>query len=670
MADTVRMTDATGQAFDIPKEMAAKAESDGLKPEGPGLVSQGLDLLRGAVDATPINRVAYSALGVADSDLAAKRKAAQPASNDVAMVGPDGSSYMMPPDVAEKAKADGFKPATEQQAATAEYLSQPENQGARGAGKVLQGKVTSEYLMGLPEMAAKAAMTGQENADWEALKEKNPTASAVGSAEGIVGNMLTPGVNMAGLAGKAGKAAQFGGEATSLAGKALQGAVKLGAEGAVYSAPRTAGELLLAQDPEKAAETLLVGVGVSALFGSVGALGKAGLKAGSGAMAGRAEALVAKQPEAVAAKLAEASAAKVTQAEAEAANAARVAAESYGAPGVVEAADAAAKNVIAVKAAQAAEAAAKVAEAAPEAEQTLAGKALDYAKGKLVDHALNTAASSFGPLGYGVKALAKGAYKLGTDDALQAKVLTHAASVARSIDSVAPALEEIGTKAATASSGEWLAQMSGKPDASKQEQFQAITDKLARLSADPEHRVDSVSRLTAPFDPLHPDAASAMTMKLNSAVDYLYGAMPKNPAMPGPFEATPKWRPSDAELDRYGRRVEVALNPFVVVERMKQGTLTKEHVEALDALYPQLAGELRKRVLEKAADPKALVLSRTQRAQVGTLLGTPPRSVAAYQAMYSTDQSGDGSGGSSGGVKKMGALPGATPSAAQKLATR
>jgi hypothetical protein len=62
--------------------------------------------------------------------------------------------------------------------------------------------------------------------------------------------------------------------------------------------------------------------------------------------------------------------------------------------------------------------------------------------------------------------------------------------------------------------------------------------------------------------------------------------------------------PDPVALQQYANRVEVAQNPAVVFDRIKDGSLTPEHVETLKAVYPALVPQYQSALMEAIQDSK------------------------------------------------------------------
>ena len=109
--------------------------------------------------------------------------------------------------------------------------------------------------------------------------------------------------------------------------------------------------------------------------------------------------------------------------------------------------------------------------------------------------------------------------------------------------------------------------------------------------------------------PLHgeaPEVGMAIAAKLPQIAQYLTAAAPKSPyAVPVPFTPTPQWKPTDAQVKEYKTKVAVALDPYKALDALADGTLTKAHVDALQAVAPKLYQEMLKRIADYGGSGKA-----------------------------------------------------------------
>jgi hypothetical protein len=128
---------------------------------------------------------------------------------------------------------------------------------------------------------------------------------------------------------------------------------------------------------------------------------------------------------------------------------------------------------------------------------------------------------------------------------------------------------------------------------------------------------------------------------MSRGVQYLATKLP--PSKADPYALQPQFddkdRMSDAEKSAFLRSAEAVANPTMVLEEAKKGTLTRDHVEAVKAVYPALYEEMRVQVMQSLIDGKQK-LSYSRRIQLGILLDIPtdktlsPDFVSAIQGTY------------------------------------
>lgn len=170
-------------------------------------------------------------------------------------------------------------------------------------------------------------------------------------------------------------------------------------------------------------------------------------------------------------------------------------------------------------------------------------------------------------------------------------------------------------------------------------------DDLAELASNPAMLTDRLSRAIGAVDALHPNLGTAFGIKATNAVRYLSGAAPKPPAgsMLSAFDGATKWQPSDAERSRFERKLRVVTDPLSVYEDIKQGSVTRDAVEALQAVYPEMYGDIQRRLLERLGGVKEQ-LPYERRLALAALFNVPveqslrPEFIAALQANFSAPQ--------------------------------
>jgi hypothetical protein len=172
------------------------------------------------------------------------------------------------------------------------------------------------------------------------------------------------------------------------------------------------------------------------------------------------------------------------------------------------------------------------------------------------------------------------------------------------------------------------------------EGLMAFADKLASLSSDPAKLQQNIEAATADLTGDAPEVAIAAGLKLQQAAQYLHSKAPKPPSVPGPFDPPSHWQPTSAQARDFRTRVATAKDPYVAIDALTDGSLTKAHVETLQALAPKIYQEMVRKVIEHGASGKAKPLPYAERLRLSMLTGAPlDRSleqIASYQQTFAT----------------------------------
>lgn len=174
--------------------------------------------------------------------------------------------------------------------------------------------------------------------------------------------------------------------------------------------------------------------------------------------------------------------------------------------------------------------------------------------------------------------------------------------------------------------------------------FKRISSELQSLQASPEKFMNYLSNSSLQSSGVAPQTAAQLQQTAISAVNFLTSKLPLNPSQKGAIQIMKqRWNPSDIELNKFERYLQVIKEPLTALNHLEAGTLTREHVEALKAVYPNLYGRIQERTLEALAkDPESF--DYQQRLKLGILLDIPsdvslsPDNIQALQEEFKTEQ--------------------------------
>lgn len=184
----------------------------------------------------------------------------------------------------------------------------------------------------------------------------------------------------------------------------------------------------------------------------------------------------------------------------------------------------------------------------------------------------------------------------------------------------------------------------GKEPATKKLAFANASKKINEMAADPEELQSRIQRSTGVLSMAAPETALMATESLTRAVYFLNSKIPK-PSYAGMLGKR-DYEPSSMELAKFERYLQTIEHPHTVLEELKNGTITHEHVEALKAVYPNMYEELRFQTMRQIADrqEEGKPVAYNKRLQLGILLEIPTDSsllaenLMALQAKYAIQE--------------------------------
>ena len=171
----------------------------------------------------------------------------------------------------------------------------------------------------------------------------------------------------------------------------------------------------------------------------------------------------------------------------------------------------------------------------------------------------------------------------------------------------------------------------------EREEYEQNIARVRQLSSDEDaiqqHLDDSVGGLRhdAPRISGHAEATTA------AAIGYLSNQAPVPPPNLSPMQAK-AWQPSDAQVRQYNQLYRTVDMPLSILSDASQGTLTRQQVDAINAVYPTLMGEIRQRIVKRIEENPDI--SASSRRMASLILGLDldgqfsPATFNSAQQMY------------------------------------
>jgi hypothetical protein len=179
------------------------------------------------------------------------------------------------------------------------------------------------------------------------------------------------------------------------------------------------------------------------------------------------------------------------------------------------------------------------------------------------------------------------------------------------------------------------------------EKLEELNKKASQWASNPVALSEKLAQMTTPLSSGGaPEIGAALSTKMINGISYLNAQIPRPLKPPSPFMKPVKFRPSDHAMAAFEQKLSVVEDPFVVLDELHRGTLTKNHMDALDSVYPGLARMVRERI-GQAAMNNPTAIDYAKRLKLSLVLGEPldesmrPGSVQYYQETYMAPDQGE-----------------------------
>lgn len=156
---------------------------------------------------------------------------------------------------------------------------------------------------------------------------------------------------------------------------------------------------------------------------------------------------------------------------------------------------------------------------------------------------------------------------------------------------------------------------------------------------DTEATSNNIQRILGGAHNVAPKVAAAMAMTAGRAVQYLAANTPNGktdgPSIQ-PFQQKPRY--NRTELDQFAARIEGVENPMSILTDLSHGTISREKVDAVKNVYPQLFREMQQKIaIQVAASPKPLGWEQLK--ALAVVLGVPTTPTLQPQFVQRMQQS-------------------------------
>jgi hypothetical protein len=205
------------------------------------------------------------------------------------------------------------------------------------------------------------------------------------------------------------------------------------------------------------------------------------------------------------------------------------------------------------------------------------------------------------------------------------------------VASKSKALFEFDKQTAAAAAGSVMAKVLIHDD----DKHQATSKQLTEYANNPEKLIDDLSKHTAPVYQYAPNVAAGLQKSTARAVSFLSSKLPK-PPQTGPLG--PKLKPSQFQKNIFSNYMNTIENPLHSLDKMKEGTLVPQDIEALSSVYPKNFQQMQQSVYSSMIDyvdkHGTDNIPKQTKAMISLFLGQDmdasltPQSIAFNQAIF------------------------------------
>lgn len=162
-------------------------------------------------------------------------------------------------------------------------------------------------------------------------------------------------------------------------------------------------------------------------------------------------------------------------------------------------------------------------------------------------------------------------------------------------------------------------------------------DNIKKLGNDPNSLFEHLDKTSEKLYSSIPNITQGLTSAISSGVQFLNSKLPK------PVHElllSQEWEPSTSQKEKFNRYYEAVNDPISSLKDIKNGVLSNETMEALQAVHPDLLQEMRGRVIENIDYKKAKNLNYSSKISLSKFLGQPvdngllPSVIQANQMVY------------------------------------
>jgi hypothetical protein len=129
-----------------------------------------------------------------------------------------------------------------------------------------------------------------------------------------------------------------------------------------------------------------------------------------------------------------------------------------------------------------------------------------------------------------------------------------------------------------------------------EKQYFKRADHIGTLAANPDRFLNTLDSATMPVFPHAPKIASQLQQSAVKGIQFLASKRP-GPGQQMPL--SPKYIPAQSEISQFNHYYDLVEDPIRALDELKTGTLQPSTIETLQAVYPELYGEMQSQIVHE-----------------------------------------------------------------------
>jgi len=177
----------------------------------------------------------------------------------------------------------------------------------------------------------------------------------------------------------------------------------------------------------------------------------------------------------------------------------------------------------------------------------------------------------------------------------------------------------------------------------EQEAYNNIVENANVAVTDPERVLQQSNRQTAAMFEHAPNTAAALDAKYLAIMQFIANKGKKNNKNTGIFDMNKSMKVSGFETAKMARYIDAIANPAGMLDKVSKGKLSREHVEVMKNIYPEMHKMMKTETLNFISKNESK-LGYNQKLQLGLLLdmqaheSMQPQNIQALQAQFTSQE--------------------------------